>query len=167
MTEYFYKNADADEVIFVHEGSGIMKTVFGEINFEYGDYLVVPRGIIYQLHFNDENNRLFITESFSPITPPKRYLNKYGQFLEHSPYCERDIKLPQNLQTHDELGDFKVMIKKQDMIFPTHWEHIHLMPLGGTGTSILLDSAFTIMSQSQAAFTCRLQFTRHLKDIIL
>jgi homogentisate 1,2-dioxygenase len=118
MTEYFYKNADADEVIFVHEGSGIMKTVFGEINFEYGDYLVVPRGIIYQLHFNDENNRLFITESFSPITPPKRYLNKYGQFLEHSPYCERDIKLPQNLQTHDELGDFKVMIKKQDMIFP-------------------------------------------------
>jgi homogentisate 1,2-dioxygenase len=118
MTDYFYKNADADEVIFVHEGSGVLKTLFGEINFEYGDYLVVPRGIIYQLHFNDENNRLFITESFSPIRPPKRYLNTYGQFLEHSPYCERDIKLPQNIQTHDELGDFKVMIKKQDMIFP-------------------------------------------------
>jgi homogentisate 1,2-dioxygenase len=118
MTDYFYKNADADEVIFVHEGSGVLKTIFGEINFEYGDYLVIPRGIIYQLHFNDENNRLFIVESFSPIRPPKRYLNTYGQFLEHSPFCERDIKLPQNLQTHDELGDFKVMIKKQDMIFP-------------------------------------------------
>lgn len=118
MTEYFYKNADADEVIFIHEGSGTLKTVFGEISFEYGDYLVVPRGIIYQLHFNDENNRLFIVESFSPIRPPKRYMNSYGQFLEHSPYCERDIKLPQNLQTHDELGDFTVMIKKQDMIFP-------------------------------------------------
>jgi homogentisate 1,2-dioxygenase len=118
MTEYFYKNADADEVIFIHEGSGTLKTIFGEIPFEYGDYLVVPRGIIYQLHFNDENNRLFITESFSPIRPPKRYLNNYGQFLEHSPFCERDIKLPQNLRTHDELGEFKVMIKKQDMIFP-------------------------------------------------
>ncbi len=118
MTEYFYKNADADEVIFVHEGSGILKTLYGEIPFEYGDYLVIPRGIIYQLHFNDENNRLFITESFSPIRPPKRYLNSFGQFLEHSPYCERDLKLPQNLKTHDEKGDFKVMIKKQDLIYP-------------------------------------------------
>jgi homogentisate 1,2-dioxygenase len=118
MTDYFFKNADADEVIFVHEGSGVLKTLYGEINFEYGDYLVVPRGTIYQLHFDTDNNRLFITESFSPIRPPKRYLNNYGQFLEHSPYCERDIKLPQNLQTHDEHGDFKVLIKKEDTIFP-------------------------------------------------
>jgi homogentisate 1,2-dioxygenase len=118
MTDYFFKNADADEVIFVHEGTGVLKTLYGEINFEYGDYLVVPRGTIYQLHFDTDNNRLFITESFSPIRPPKRYLNNYGQFLEHSPYCERDIKLPQNLQTHDEHGDFKVLIKKEDMIFP-------------------------------------------------
>jgi homogentisate 1,2-dioxygenase len=118
MTDYFYKNADADEVIFVHEGTGVLKTIFGEIEFEYGDYLVIPRGVIYQMHFHTENNRLFITESFSPIRAPKRYLNKNGQFLEHSPYCERDIKLPQNLQTHDELGDFKIMIKKQDMIYP-------------------------------------------------
>lgn len=118
MTDYFFKNADADEVIFVHEGTGVLKTLYGEINFEYGDYLVVPRGTIYQLHFQTDNNRLFITESFSPIRPPKRYLNNYGQFLEHSPYCERDIKLPQNLQTHDEHGDFKVLIKKEDMIFP-------------------------------------------------
>lgn len=118
MTNYFYKNADADEVIFIHEGSGTLKTIYGQINFEYGDYLVVPRGVIYQLHFNTENNRLLITESFSPIKPPKRYLNSFGQFLEHSPYCERDIKLPENLETHDEHGDFKVMIKKQDLIYP-------------------------------------------------
>src|SRR5574343_408988 len=72
MVDYFYKNADADEVIFVHEGSGILKTLYGNIPFEYGDYLVVPRGVIYQLEFNDSNNRLFITESFSPIRPPKR-----------------------------------------------------------------------------------------------
>ncbi len=118
MTDYFYKNADADEVIFVHQGSGTLKTLYGEIPFEYGDYLVIPRGIIYQLDFNSENNRLFITESFSPIKPPKRYLNSMGQFLEHSPYCERDIKTPQNLKTHDEKGDFKVIIKKGDELFP-------------------------------------------------
>jgi homogentisate 1,2-dioxygenase len=118
MTDYFYKNADADEVIFVHEGSGVLKTLYGDINFEYGDYLVIPRGVIYQMHFNTEQNRLFITESFSPIRPPKRYINSFGQLLEHSPYCERDIKLPVLINTHDELGDFKVMIKKQDMIFP-------------------------------------------------
>ena len=118
MTEYFYKNADADEVIFVHEGSGKLKTLYGEIPFEYGDYLVVPRGIIYQMEFNDANNRLMIIESFSPVRPPKRYLNNYGQFLEHSPYCERDIKLPRNLVTHDEHGDFEVIIKKQDQLYP-------------------------------------------------
>jgi homogentisate 1,2-dioxygenase len=124
MTDYFFKNSDADEVIFIHEGSGILKTIYGKINFEYGDYLVIPRGTIYQLHFNTENNRLFITESFSPIRPPKRYINHYGQFLEHSPYCERDIKLPENLETNDEMGDFKVLIKKENMIFPyTYGSH--------------------------------------------
>ena len=124
MTDYFFKNSDADEVIFIHEGSGILKTIYGKINFEYGDYLVIPRGTIYQLHFNTENNRLFITESFSPIRPPKRYINNYGQFLEHSPYCERDIKLPENLETNDEIGDFKVLIKKENMIFPyTYGSH--------------------------------------------
>jgi homogentisate 1,2-dioxygenase len=118
MTNYFYKNSDSDEVIFVHEGSGVLKTIYGQIPFEYGDYLVIPRGTIYQLHFKDENNRLFITESLSPIRAPKRYLNNFGQLLEHSPYCERDLIVTENLETHDEMGDFKVMIKKQDMIYP-------------------------------------------------
>jgi len=118
MGEYFYKNADADEVIFVHEGSGYLQTLYGKIDFEYGDYLVIPRGVIYQMHFNDSNNRLMIIESFSPIKPPKRYLNSMGQFLEHSPYCERDIKLPTDLETNDAMGDFKVMIKKGDQLFP-------------------------------------------------
>ncbi len=118
MSDYFYKNADADEVIFIHEGSGYLQTLYGKINFEYGDYLVIPRGVIYQMHFNDSNNRLMIIESFSPIKPPKRYLNSMGQFLEHSPFCERDIKLPTDLETIDEMGDYKVMIKKGDQLFP-------------------------------------------------
>ena len=116
--DYFFKNTDADEVLFVHEGSGHLRTIYGRIDFEYGDYLVIPRGPIYQIHFNDQNNRLLVVESPSPVYPPKRYQNSVGQLLEHSPYCERDIKLPHSLETHDEHGDFVVMIKKQDMIWP-------------------------------------------------
>ena len=117
MEDYFFKNADADEVLFIHEGNGVLKTIYGQIPFEYGDYLVIPRGTIYQLEFADKNNRIFITESFSPIHPPKRYLNNFGQLLEHSPYCERDIKLPEKLITIDVKDDFKVVIKKSDQLF--------------------------------------------------
>ena len=118
MTDYFYKNSQADEMIFIHEGSGKLKTGFGEIKFAYGDYLIIPRGTIYQIEFANEQNRLFIVESFSPLRAPKRYLNQYGQLMEHAPYCERDLRLPENLQTHDEYGDFKVLIKKQGLIYP-------------------------------------------------
>jgi homogentisate 1,2-dioxygenase len=120
-TEYFFKNADADEMIFVHEGSGVLKTQYGEIVFGYGDYLIVPRGSIYQINFNDENNRLFIVESFSPIRFPKRYLSKYGQLLEHSPFCERDLRTPANLQTFDEKGDFMVKTKKKGVQYNIHY----------------------------------------------
>ncbi len=118
LTEYFYKNADADEVIFIHEGSGTLECIYGSLDFKYGDYIVVPRGIIYQLRFNDEKNRLLIIESFTAIEFPKRYRNSYGQLEEHSPFCERDIKRPEQLKTNDELGDFKIMIKKQGIIYP-------------------------------------------------
>ncbi|MCC7297528.1 MAG: homogentisate 1,2-dioxygenase, partial [Bacteroidia bacterium] len=116
--DYFFKNSDADEVLFIHEGSGYMQSVYGRIPFEYGDYVVIPRGTIYKLHFNDTHNRILVVESPSPIYPPKRYQNSFGQLLEHSPYCERDIKLPEQLETFDETGEFKVMIKKQNCIWP-------------------------------------------------
>lgn len=118
LTAYFYKNSQADEVIFVHEGSGVLKTGYGNIRFGYGDYLIIPRGVIYQLHFDGPDNRLFITESFEPIRTPKRYRNEYGQLMEHSPYCERDIRKPADLETHDEIGEFEVRIKKQGLIYP-------------------------------------------------
>ncbi len=124
LTSYFYKNADADELLFIHRGSGKLRTQLGNIPFEYGDYLVIPRGIIYQIEFDSEDNRLLITESFHPIYTPKRYRNWFGQLLEHSPYCERDYKLPEELETHDEAGDFVMKIKKQgkiyEMLYPTH-----------------------------------------------
>lgn len=116
LTDYFYKNADADELLFVHKGTGVLKTMLGEIRFEYGDYLVIPRGMIYQITFDTEENRLLIAESYHPIYTPKRYRNWFGQHLEHSPFCERDFKLPQNLQTYDELGDFVIKVKKQGQL---------------------------------------------------
>ncbi len=118
---YFYKNTDADEMIFVHEGSGTVYTQYGELTFGYGDYIVLPRGTIYQIEFNDEHNRLFIVESFSPLRFPKRYLSKYGQLMEHAPYCERDIRTPQNLKTIDEKGDFLIKAKKKGMLYGLHY----------------------------------------------
>ena len=115
---YFYKNADADEMIFIHHGSGTLKTPFGNILFKYGDYLIIPRGTVYQLAFDSEENRLLYIESFSPIFTPAKYRNHFGQLLEHSPFCERDIKTPNNLQTHEEQGEFKILIKKQGFIYP-------------------------------------------------
>ncbi len=116
QTDYFYKNSDCDELIFIHQGTGRLRTLLGTLEFGYGDYLMVPRGMIYQIEFDDEKNRLFIVESHRPIYTPKRYRNWFGQLLEHSPYCERDIRRPQNLETHDEKGDFIIKVKKQGMI---------------------------------------------------
>ena len=116
LRNYFYKNADADEILFIHKGSGTLRTMMGNIKFSYGDYLVIPRGIIYQIDFDSEDNRLFIVESFSPIYTPKRYRNKFGQLLEHSPFCERDIRSPEKLECYDEEGDFLIKIKKEDFL---------------------------------------------------
>lgn len=116
LRDYFYKNTDCDELIFIHEGSGTLRTLLGNIEFSYGDYLMVPRGMIYQIDFDTKDNRLFIVESFRPMYTPKRYRNWFGQMLEHSPFCERDIRRPQNLETHDEKGDFIVKVKKEGMI---------------------------------------------------
>lgn len=116
MTDYFYKNAQNDEVVFVHEGSGTLKTQFGELPFSEGDYLVIPRGMIQQFHFDTTDNRFFIIESSHPVYSPKRYRNWFGQLLEHSPYCERDLRTPALGAAHDELGDFAMKVKKEDML---------------------------------------------------
>ena len=128
--DYFYKNADSDELLFVHRGSGKLRTLLGTIPFGYGDYLVIPRGMIYQIEFDSPNDnvadqpRLLYVESRSPIYTPKRYRNNFGQLLEHSPFCERDIRRPQDLETHDETGDFLIKIKKQgslhSLVYASH-----------------------------------------------
>ncbi|MEI6022185.1 MAG: homogentisate 1,2-dioxygenase, partial [Bacteroidota bacterium] len=124
QSTYFYKNADADEMIFIHKGSGTLKTFMGNIAFTEGDYLIIPRGMIFQMHFNTSENRLLYCESFAPYYTPKRYKNSHGQLLEHSPFCERDFKLPSELEAHDEKGDFIIKIKKEntmhELVYATH-----------------------------------------------
>ncbi len=117
LSSYFYKNADADELLFIHEGTGTLRTMLGNIRFEYGDYLIIPRGMIYQIDFDTEQNRLLWAESFHPIHTPKKYRNWFGQLQEHSPFCERDYKLPSELETQDEQGDFLMKIKKQGQLY--------------------------------------------------
>ena len=117
-TPYFYKNADADEMLFVHKGSGVLETMYGSLHFQYGDYIVIPRGTVYKIRFNTPENKLLFIESFDPIFTPRRYRNDFGQLLEHSPFCERDIKRPSDLQTFDEQGEFDIFIKKKGMMFP-------------------------------------------------
>jgi homogentisate 1,2-dioxygenase len=122
--DYFYKNTDSDEMIFIHKGSGKLRTFLGNLDFKYGDYLLVPRGIIYKIDFDTEDNRLFIVESRRPIYTPKRYRNWFGQLLEHSPFCERDLRRPTELESYDELGDFVIKVKKKDeiieMVYASH-----------------------------------------------
>lgn len=122
--DYFYKNTDSDELIFIHRGTGKLRTILGNLDFKYGDYLLIPRGVIYKIDFDTDDNRLFIVESRRPIYTPKRYRNWFGQLLEHSPFCERDIRRPEELETYDEKGEFLIKVRKQDeifdMIYATH-----------------------------------------------
>ena len=123
MSGYFFKNADADELIFIHEGEGTISTVYGNLTFSYGDYIHIPRGTIYQMAWKTKANRLFIVESFSPIRYPKKYISRFGQLLEHSPYCERDMRVPEFVAARDESGDFLVQIKKQGVLYGIHYAH--------------------------------------------
>ena len=121
---YFYKNGHQDELYFVHEGEGILKTMLGNLEFGKGDYLIIPRGTIFQFEFHSTSTVLFFVESNSPIYTPKRYRNEFGQLLEHSPFCERDIVAPTFIEPKDEKGDFLIKVKKEnqitDFIYATH-----------------------------------------------
>ena len=130
---YFYKNAEGDEVLFVHDGSGRLISQFGVIEFRQGDYVVIPRTVIYKLEFNEGPLRLLIIESTSPVETVKRYRNRLGQLLEHSPYCERDIRPPQELVTDTSKGEFLVKIKKLGHLHQYVYDHSPLDIVGWDG----------------------------------
>jgi homogentisate 1,2-dioxygenase len=131
--DYFYKNGEADELLYIHDGSGYLDSQFGRLRFQKGDYVVIPRTTIYRIVFDDQPVRMLITESMTPIETVKRYRNEMGQLLEHSPYCERDIHPPQELITETEKGEYVVKIKKGGFIHQYVYEHSPLDLVGWDG----------------------------------
>ncbi len=121
---YWYRYASGDEVIFIHEGNGVLESQYGILRYRSGDYLVIPTGVLWRI-LPDENSaqRMLVIEAKGHIVPPARYLNRYGQFLEHAPYNERDIRPPDELITHTEVGEFEVQVKARDRI--THYLYYH------------------------------------------
>ena len=140
--DYFYKNAEGDEVIFIHDGKGVLISPFGKLEIRQGDYVVIPRTVIYKLEFEDGPLRLLIVESASPVETVKRYRNELGQLLEHSPYCERDIRPPHELITDSRIGEFRMKIKKQGYLHNYVYEHSPLDLVGWDG--FLWPYAFSI-----------------------
>lgn len=107
----FYKNAEADEILFLHDGGATLRSMYGTMTLRPLDYVVVPRGTIYRLDFDMYPARMLAIESNGPVTTPKRYRNEYGQLLEHAPYTERDFRAPELLETYDQKGEFHVIVK--------------------------------------------------------
>ncbi|MDQ0338903.1 homogentisate 1,2-dioxygenase [Caldalkalibacillus uzonensis] len=120
---YFYRNGLKDELIFVHEGEGVLESVFGELPFRAGDYIVIPIGTTYRMHLTGNNHRLLIVEANSRIEVPKRYRNEYGQLLEHSPFCERDIRIPERLNTYVEEGQYDVWVNVDNQLYVYRFNH--------------------------------------------
>ncbi|MCA0989643.1 homogentisate 1,2-dioxygenase [Guptibacillus algicola] len=130
---YFYRNSDGDELFFVHHGTGKIETMFGEISYEPGDYVLIPIGTIYRVIPEDNQNRWLVIEATSAITTPRRYRNEYGQLMEHSPFCERDISGPERLHTYDEKGDFEVVTKARGSLHRHVFDHHPLDVVGWDG----------------------------------
>lgn len=140
--DYFYKNAEGDEVIYIHDGKGVLISQFGKLEIRQGDYVVIPRTVIYKLEFEEGPLRLLIIESASPIETPNRYRNELGQLLEHAPFCERDIRPPHELVTDRTKGDFLMKIKKQGYLHHYMYDYSPLDLVGWDG--FLWPYAFSI-----------------------
>ncbi|MFD1737218.1 homogentisate 1,2-dioxygenase [Bacillus salitolerans] len=119
MTNY-YRNGDGDEMLYIHYGSGKVETMFGTISYRPGDYVIIPIGTIYRI-LPEQDTKMLLVESFSQITTPRRYRNEYGQLLEHSPFCERDIRGPEELVTYTDRGEHEVITKSRGLL------HSHLL----------------------------------------
>ncbi len=109
---HFYRNAQADEVVYVSQGSGVLESQFGNLPYREGDYLVVHRGIMHRYRLDPVPHRFLIVESRGYVRTPTRYRNDFGQIVEGAPYSERDFRVPTDLVTHDEVGDFQVIVKQ-------------------------------------------------------
>jgi homogentisate 1,2-dioxygenase len=132
---YWYRFAEGDDVIFVHEGTGLLESQFGELRYRAGDFLVIPTGVLWRLipDRSVDQRMLVVETSGGHIEAPKRYLNQWGQFLESAPYSERDIRPPERLVTHDEQGEFEVRVKARGYVAHYMYRHHPLDVVGWDG----------------------------------
>lgn len=141
--DYYYKNAEGDEVIYIHDGEGWLHSQFGSLQVHKGDYVVIPRTVIYRFEWETEGPlNLLVVESTSPVETPRRYRSELGQLLEHSPFCERDIRPPSTLVTESEKGEYRVLIKKHEQLHTYLYEHSPFDLVGWDG--FLWPYAFSI-----------------------
>jgi homogentisate 1,2-dioxygenase len=132
--DFYFKNADGDELIYVHDGNGTLYSQFGKLPVRQGDYIVIPRTTIYRFEWDQSGPlRLLVIESRNPIETVSRYRNAVGQLLEHSPYCERDIRPPMELVIEEAQGNYQVLIKKGGMLHPYTYKHSPLDIVGWDG----------------------------------
>ena len=120
-TDDFYRNALGAEYIFIHHGSGVLRSHFGATPFSEGDQIIIPRATTYQMKFDSfEHNKILVVESDTSYEIPKHYKNPYGQMEEHAPYSERDFRPPIYTEPITDPGEFRVIIKAKERFF----EHI-------------------------------------------
>jgi homogentisate 1,2-dioxygenase len=132
--DYWYRHSAGDDCLFIHDGTGVLETQFGTLRYRPGDYLVLPTGVTWRLiPDTGSDQRMLVIEAFGHIVPPKRYLNNYGQFLENSPFCERDIRPPDTLQPFDEVGEYEVHVKSRGHISRVVYGHNPLDVVGWDG----------------------------------
>src|SRR5215212_4420591 len=129
---YHYRNGQGDELIFVDQGEGRIESLFGTLSFRRGDYLVIPIGTTYRL-VHTGPARLLVFAMRGAIEPPRRYRNEYGQLLEHAPYCERDIRVPQELPNYDQAGEFPVLVRARNRYTLHTLDHHPLDAVGWDG----------------------------------
>jgi homogentisate 1,2-dioxygenase len=133
--DYFYRDGDSDLVYFVHDGHGVLESNFGLLPYHEGDYIIIPRGTTFRFDIaaDSPETRFLVVEAHGAIEPPRRYMNKNGQLLEHSPYCERDIRRPEELVTHTERGEFEVRVKVGHTISSYHYDFHPINTVGWDG----------------------------------
>jgi len=141
--DFFYRNSQMHEIVFIHHGKGWLLSEYGKIRFDEWDYLIIPKGTTYQLKFDDyKNNKVFIIESDTPYEIPSHFRNEYGQLTEEAPYYERDFRVPDYMEPIDKIADFKLMLKVRGKMFEYRLPHHPFDVVGWDG--FLYPYAFNI-----------------------
>lgn len=130
---YHYRNGQAHELYWVHHGAGTLHSQYGSLDFGPGDYLNLPISTTWRMELKGDGHRFLVFESAHDFEFPQRYRNEYGQLLEHAPFCERDLRVPDRLETHTELGEFEVRVKARDQFHRHILDHHPLDVIGWDG----------------------------------